>query len=302
MKKISVFICACVWTIFLFASVSAQEFKTIRDGVEYAEMTRGTREEPVHINLLRLDLTKVRLDVEHAMDAAIGLEKTSSIAARHNALAAINAGFFRLDRSIFAGDATGILQINGNILSESYAERIALLINNKTNQTEVNFDHINLSGEMVLGKNSFKLSGLNRQRGDNELIIFKPMFHRTTLTDSDGLEIIVIGNKIVKFFDRKGSSEIPYNGFVISASGKMREKILPLIKINRKVSFSFTNLDFKGGNDFSYERLINFQSSEDIVSGVPQLIRDGKIEITWEQENLQNRLSKRVTRGRRRRN
>ncbi|HEX8370968.1 MAG TPA: hypothetical protein VF604_20650, partial [Pyrinomonadaceae bacterium] len=91
MKKISVFICLYLWTIFLFVSVSAQEFKTIQDGVEYAETTRGSKEEPIHVNLLKLDLTKVRLDVAHAMDAAIGLEKTSSIAARYGALAAINA-------------------------------------------------------------------------------------------------------------------------------------------------------------------------------------------------------------------
>src|SRR5215212_5835721 len=124
MKKLSVFLIVGLWTIFLFFSVSAQEFKIVRDGVEYAEMTRGTREEPVHINLLRLDLTKVRLDVAHAMDAAIGLEKTSSIAARYGALAAINGGFFRLDKSIFAGDATGVLMIDRVLLSDSSQSRI----------------------------------------------------------------------------------------------------------------------------------------------------------------------------------
>ena len=82
---------ALFWLIFFCLSIAAQEFRTIKDGIEYAEVTRGTQEAPVHINLLRLDLTKVRLDVVHAMDAAIGLEKTSSIAARYGALAAINA-------------------------------------------------------------------------------------------------------------------------------------------------------------------------------------------------------------------
>ena len=32
------------------------------------------------------------------------------------------------------------------------------------------------------------------------------------------------------------------------------------------------------------ERFTGFANSEDIVSGVPQLIKNGKIEITWEQE------------------
>jgi hypothetical protein len=33
---------------------------------------------------------------------------------RHGAAAAINAGFFRLDNSVFAGDAAGILMIDEN--------------------------------------------------------------------------------------------------------------------------------------------------------------------------------------------
>jgi hypothetical protein len=117
--------------------VFPQEFRIVHDGIEYAEFAREIDGKPVKMNLLRLDLTKVRLDVVHAMDAAIGLEKTSSIATRHGALAAINAGFFRLDNSIFAGDAAGVLMIDGKVLSESYANRIALGIINGKEKTKL---------------------------------------------------------------------------------------------------------------------------------------------------------------------
>ena len=93
-------------------------------------MTREIDNQPVKMNLLRLDLTKVRLDVVHAMDAAIGTETVSSIATRHGAFAAINAGFFRLDKSIFAGEDAGVLAINNELLSESYSGRVALIIKN----------------------------------------------------------------------------------------------------------------------------------------------------------------------------
>ncbi len=98
--------------------------KPIQDGIEYAEMTREIDKMPVKMNLLRFDLTKVRLDVVHAMDSAIGTETVSSMATRHGAIAAINAGFFRLDKSIFAGDSTGILIVNDELYSESYAGRV----------------------------------------------------------------------------------------------------------------------------------------------------------------------------------
>src|SRR5580765_6276954 len=102
----------------LCVSSSAQEWKSVHDGVEYAQVEKEISGLKVKMNLLRLDLTKVRLDVHHAMDAAIGTEKTSSIATRHGAVAAINAGFFRLDTSIWAGDAAEMLMIDGRLLSE----------------------------------------------------------------------------------------------------------------------------------------------------------------------------------------
>ena len=108
----------------------AQEFKAVHDGIEYAELTRTVSGQPVRMSLLRLDLTKVRLDVVHAGEGVIGTETVSSIATRHHALAAINAGFFRLDTSLFAGDPAGIFQIDGKLLSEANQGRIALLIDN----------------------------------------------------------------------------------------------------------------------------------------------------------------------------
>src|SRR5262245_10046183 len=71
----------------LFNQSLDQYFKTVHDGVEYAEVDYKLGQDPVKIKLLRLDLKKVRLDVHHAMDAAIGTEKTSSIATRHGAIA-----------------------------------------------------------------------------------------------------------------------------------------------------------------------------------------------------------------------
>jgi Phosphodiester glycosidase len=284
MKKISVFIGAYLWTIFLFVAVSAQEFKTVQDGVEYAEMSRGAKEEPVHINLLRLDLTKVRLDVVHAMDAAIGLEKTSSIAARYDALAAINGGFFRLDKSIFAGDAVSVLQIDGKFLSEDYNGRIALLIENRTNKTEVYFQHLSLRGILSVGNEILYLSGINRERKQDELLVFTPAFNRTTLTNPDGLEVIVRRGKIERMADGKGSSLIPPDGFVISASGKRREELLRYAKIKARAGFFYAYAKFGDYLALKPKTGAPFTVSEDIVGGVPQLIRDGKIDITWEQE------------------
>jgi len=286
MKKISVFIYIYLWMIVLCFPISAQEFQTIQDGIEHAQVTRRIKDEPVVVNLLKLDLTKVRLDVVHAMDAAIGLEKTSSIAARHGAVAAINAGFFRLDKSIFAGDAAGVLQIDGKILSENNGKRIALLIANKSNRTTADIAHLNLSGILNVDNLPFlPLSGINRQRADkDDLLVFTPEFSRTTLTNPNGLEIVVQKGKVTQIFDGKGSNFIPSDGFIVSASGKRREELLPLVKIGVRVKYQFIRADLGRGLTSNPENIAPFSASEDIVGGVPQLIKNGKIEITWEQE------------------
>jgi exopolysaccharide biosynthesis protein len=279
MKKISVFICVHLWTVFLFGSINAQDFKTVQDGIEYAEMTREIDKLPVKMNLLRLDLTKVRLDVVHAMDSAIGLEKTSSIAARYGAFAAINAGFFRIDKSIFEGDDVGLLMIDKNLLSESYSNRCALIIGNLPDKTLANIGRTNAAATIFIKKESFAV-GINRERKDDDIVIFTNFFNRTTLTDPNGTEFIVRKNKVRRILDKKGSGEIPDDGFVISVSGKKREEFLRLLKIGTKVS---KESSFSVNSNGPRPNLLGL-FAEDAVSGVPQLIKDGGVEITWEAE------------------
>jgi exopolysaccharide biosynthesis protein len=286
------FIRAFLFIALAVLPASAQEFKTVRDGVEYAQFAgkvKSAEKEIVQtatVNALRLDLKKVRLDVVHALDAAIGVETTSSISRRHGAFAAINAGFFRLDRSIFNGEAAGVLKIDHKLLSESYANRIAFFISNQGNQTAIAFAHLEINDSVKIKNKTFRLSGINRQRKDEDIIEFTSEFHRTTLTDNSGLEIIVRNGKIAAISDGKGSSLIPENGYVISGGAKMREQLLPVLKIGNKVKLSSGILH--KGNDLPTEEsnraAIAFSTAEDIIGGVPQLIKNGKIEITWERE------------------
>lgn len=281
---------AAIFCIFLGGeNLFAQEFQAAADGVEYAKMTRqmkstdGKTVETVVVNLLRLDLSKVRLDVVHALDAAIGVEKTSSIAERHGATAAINAGFFRLDKSIFAGDAAGVLVIDGKLLSESINGRTALGISNQRNVTEVWFTKQNTVPALKIRRADWEVSGVNRERKTDELILYTPEFHRTTLTNGDGLEIFVEGGKVFWIADGKGSGFIPDNGFVLSASGKAREKLLGQVKIGESVAVGTRSFPYKFGSADA-EKLPAVKTVEDFVGGVPQLIKNGKIDITWQAE------------------
>ena len=271
----------------------AQQYEQIAPGIEHAKVIRqknsaNGKPEKVVMNLLRLDLTRTRLDVVHALDAAIGTETTSSMATRHGAIAAINAGFFRLDKSIFAGDAAGVLQIDGKLLSESFSNRIAIGIINKKNKTEVSFGHLNTEISLSMGTDTiYSVSGINRQRKENEIVLFTPEFNQTTLTDSNGTEFTVkkccskspnAGN-VKEILEKKGNTVIPKDGYVISANGKNQENLTYFFR--KLMNFVHWNKRF---NLFANEDKEFFEKAEDITNGVPQLIKNSKIEITWEQE------------------
>ncbi len=265
-------------------NIPAQEWKTLKNGIEYAEVTKEISGLKVNMNLLRLDLTKVRLDVHHAMDSAIGTEKTSSIATRHGALAAINAGFFRLDSSNFGGDPSGILKIDHILLSEPTQQRCAIFIDNWDRETYVVFGRLATHSWYEINKRIISVDGTNRERKENDLIEYTPQLHPTTLTTPDGIEIVVRNGKVTTILDRTGSTRIPADGFVLSASGKRRDEILDwLVKGWLKIGSKIKGFTAVEQVDASAKELPPY-GFEDITNGVPQLIKNGKIDITWEQE------------------
>ncbi len=283
-----------VFTILCFCALTssttqAQDFRILSDGVEYAQLTRQvgshdtTAPLPCVVNLLRIDGTKAALQLVHSMDAAIGVETTSSLAKRYNALAATNAGFFRIG-SIFAGDATGVLQIDGKLLSEPYKERVACGIINRDDKSEIVFGHLKWKGEAQIGTLRFgnnpahPLAGINRQREANEMILFTPEFHRTTLTTTGGIEIIVQNGLVTSLHDSIGSMFIPHDGFVLSCSGAAREWALANVRVGMK-AVTTTQIE-----PLKSESAGGFRVAEDIVGGVSQLLEGGKIALTWQRE------------------
>ncbi|MBV9216460.1 MAG: phosphodiester glycosidase family protein [Acidobacteria bacterium] len=273
-------ICLCA----LCGQSKAQDWQTLKPGVEYAQVTKEISGLKVNMNLLRLDLTKVRLDVVHAFDKAIGVDTPSNIAKTHRAFAAINAGFFRLDTSQWLGEDVGALVVNHHLLSESHEKRIALLINNHLRTTETIIGHLNLNCTIVVGKYDFPGRGINRQRGDYEMVAYTPAFGPSTLTSAGGLEVVVANRRVVSINNASGNSMIPRNGFVVSAGKGVGDMMLqPAARLG---AFSFLRIAYNELKSSQRGPILYNERYEDVVSGVPQLIRNGKIDITWQEEKV----------------
>jgi exopolysaccharide biosynthesis protein len=267
------------------APASEPKSEFLAPGIEHLQVTRGLKSDkdatgPWFINILRIDLSKARLRLVHAMDEAVGLETVSSLAARHGALAAVNSGYFRTTGT-YRGDSVGIEVLDGKILSESNNARAALGLIEKSGIQELIFGHVKFDGQIVAGQKMIKsINGLNRPRADNELIVFTPEFHRTTLTDPNGLELIVRRGRVVESRDQKGSSLIPSDGFVISASGTPREWALKNLRIGARVRLNLNLSPVETSQANAWLRATS------IVGGGPQLIKDGRVEITNAAEKI----------------
>lgn len=280
---------------FCIIPVLSQEYRTVTDGVEYAQFTKQVRQNdtvtlPTIVYVLRIDGTKAALKLAHAKDAAIGVETTSQIAQRYGALAAVNAGFFGM-KGLFAGDAAGVLKIDGKLLSEPYKERAALGFSDRSGRMGAVFGNVKWRGEVILGESFFlfetalktllpahSLTGMNRAREANDMLLFTPEFHRTTLTNTNGLEIIIENNVITAVRDSIGSSVIPAKGLVISCSGEARA----WAKANTRVGM-FVNL-VSELDALNPQQTRRFRNAQHIVGGVSLLLTEGAVTLTWQRE------------------
>lgn len=268
----------------IYQSASGQ-FQSAARGIEHLRIVRGHQSDndssgPWVINLLRVDLTQVELRVAHALDEGVGLETTSSIAARHGAIAAVNAGFFRTT-GVYRGESSGILVLDGKLISEPIDGRAAFGLIKTPTGTQIIFGHLKYFGsvESALG-HRFTIRGINRPREADEMIVYTSEFHRTTLTTPDGVEVIARRNRIIRIRDRAGSSVIPLDGFVISAIGKARAWALANFRVGSPVRLRATFVPVESDSAGSWKR------ASFVVGGGPQLIREGTIAITSEEEKI----------------
>jgi hypothetical protein len=240
-------------------------------GIEHIEIRRGDfsagRETNRWvINILTLDPRRARIVSALAMDEVVGAEMTSSIAGRHGALAAVNGGYFQT-AGIVRGEPTGIYVLGDKVLSEPSRPRTELAITNAGGVAKLTIAQVDVEPAVVASNHeSHPVNGINRARGEDELIVFTPEFHRTTLTSPGGIEISVRNGRVAAVAEDAGSQPIPADGYILSASGKARAWAVAYLRPDVRVALD--------------EKLVSspplpFQA-EAILGGGPHLLKDGR--------------------------
>lgn len=223
------------------------------------------------IHVLIADPSRVRLGLGIALDEIVGAEKTSSMAARHGALAAVNGGYFRTE-GLLKGEPAGLLALAGRVLSEPARGRASLAVAEIGGATRIAVAQIRIKGRVLAespgGKASASrpIDGYNRDRGRDDLVVFTPEFHRTTLTDPSGAEAVVRDGAVVEVRDKAGSSVIPADGLVVSGRGAAADWIRANLRTGTIVRIQ---------TEIEAEPALPFEP-DFLIGGGPRLLRAGR--------------------------
>jgi hypothetical protein len=228
-KVLAASILATLLAIFLSsgqngATPDERRMEIVAPGIEHMEIRRGdftpgTGRDRWTIHVLWLDPARARLVLARAMDEAVGTETVSSLAARHGAVAGVNGGYFRTT-GLYKGEPAGLLAFGARVWSEPSPRRTALAVSNAGGRIRAAVTAVDFTAALVAADGAMhSVNGVDRPREADELIVYGPEFHRTTLTAPGGIEALIENGRVASAIDGAGSLPIPSSGYVVSASG-----------------------------------------------------------------------------------
>ena len=200
-----------------------------------------------------------RLRPALAREAGLGRGRTSEAARRAGAVAAINGGFFS-----GTGDPLGCLVIDGEVLSEPIEGRTCAGI---TDDGLLQFDTMRLEADVRGDVGQVTIDAVNRPRGGNELVLYRPAFGPSTRTNVFGAEVTVAGDVVVQVADGTGNNAIPPGGYVLSGHGRGRASLLAAFKPGDRVTLSARLIPTSG--DPQWENVRH------VLGGGPRMLADG---------------------------
>jgi len=237
---------AVAWSAVLLAAQSPTWISTPRavaPGVQYYTSTDTTlvgSEGPIAVYLLRLDAAQVRLSSVLSNDEVVDAEPVPSIAARHHAVAAINAGFFNTRN----GEPAGLLKVAGELVSDIPVTKGAVAIRSPPRgTTTIEFDQVSAREVMTFkaaGRDrKVPINGVDTTRERGKLMLYTPAYHADTDTAGNGTEWVLNGRplKVTEVRRNLGHTPIPRTGDVLSYGGLELPEDLAVLVPDTEVTF-----------------------------------------------------------------
>jgi exopolysaccharide biosynthesis protein len=240
----------------------------VADGVTYYRdrVPIGKKHADVHVLRIEPFSDEIQVFPVLANEGIAQKEVLSSMAKRYNAIAAINGAYFTS-----RGDPIGTLIINRQLISSPLYKRSVFGV---TDDDALVFGNPDFSGTLRANNLSIKIDAVNQPRHNNMLVVYTPEYSRSTLTPVDGVELVLVRQKIVGI--HKHDALIPPDGVVVSASGE-KAGALKHLRLGQTVKL-----------DYSIDKPWNL--IKHAVCGGPRLVADGKLSINGKEEKFSHSI------------
>ena len=215
------------------------------------------------------DHEKYSLQPVLARDHIPGRATVKQMSNEYNAVAAINASYFAL-----SGEILGNTKINGVVAGTTYFTRSTMGINADGSTI---FGRTNYYGRVTMGGESLNIGGVDSERGADSVVIYNLHQGTTTGTNDFGVEYVVVDGIVTEINVQKGNSQIPPNGYVVSAHGKAAE-LFKNTQIGDRVIFDESIIDVDGE--------VDFDQATQVIGAGPTLVKDGTVHVTVNEENF----------------
>ena len=198
--------------IDLLKNYQSRSEYVIAPGLIYREFLAGRSAGPVRAHLLEVDFKAgYALRPVLSNDSVAGIETLSEMAARSQAVAMINGPYY-----MRSGEILGLLKIDRTLVSTPDTPRTSFGV---LPDGKIIFDAPAFTGHVELpDKTKIPIDGVNRGRGESELILYNTYYAYWTLTAGGGREYLVRDGRIVDI--QNDNSVIPEGTVVLSASGR----------------------------------------------------------------------------------
>lgn len=239
---------------------------------------------PIAVYLLRLNPDRITLSVALSNDEVMEAERVDAIAARQQAVAAVNGGFFNTRN----GEPVSLLKVNGEIVSDNTLARgIVAIRPDAKGKPQLEFDQATARMALrfkIAGKDTdVAIDGVDTTRERGKLMLYTPLYHRDTDTAANGIEWALSGNplRVTEIRRDAGHTPIPSNGGVLSFGGLDPPPALAALAKGTRVTFQTT---WKAAQGTPPKR---FDQARDIVNGAGLLKKANRPVTNWrELENL----------------
>ncbi len=183
----------------------------VKPGIKYSLLMRNQAAGPEKAYVLLVD-PKAGFALRPVLSNGVvqGVETLAAMSASTRAVAAVNGSYFDPN-----GEIIGLLKIDGEIISTPTIPRTAVGV---LPDGRLIFDQVSWQGNVEITSGRVALSGVNRARGDNELILYNGYYGPTTGTNQFGTEYVIGPNGVVMSIG-KGNATINAGTVVLSAHG-----------------------------------------------------------------------------------